>query len=168
MASPADPGDRAGSALLGELVSSGRLRPEEAALLQEEVLLAEKRGAARAGTVLSWITTGLALVLCLSQLLWPVVLPGFMKLFADMALGELPLPTRLLLTVPWWVYTGAFLTLAILIPAKEALIRNKAVTMALNVITIFGLMLWAAFAKWALFAPMMTMMERLGQDGRGC
>jgi hypothetical protein len=159
-----------GSGAIDELVSAGRLRPDDAELLREELHAAERRGAVRAGAVLSWTTAGIAAVLWLLQI--PAILfymyhVKIVELFAEMNLGELPKSTELLLSIPGWVYAAVFLAVAIGLVVKEMVIRNRSLTLILNVSAIFAAIAYTSFVRWALFAPILDMMQKLGQEGGG-
>jgi hypothetical protein len=158
------------SEVLDGLVASGRLQPADAELLRHELGEAEKRGFARAGAILSWTAAGIAAVLWTVQV--PVIrfymqVARIKEMFEGMNLGELPRPTQLLVSVPLWVYVTFFLALAVSLVVKELLIRNKSVTLTLNVAAICAALAYTAFVKWALFAPMAMLMEKLGQEGGG-
>jgi len=151
-----------GRDLLGSLVAGGRLRPEEAELLNRELLAAERRGAARAGKVLGWGTAIIVALYCGLQVPWLLTIPSFTQMFSEMGLGSLPALTELVLSVPMWVYLtcGGLLVAAVVV--KEAFVRNRIVNLTLNGAAIVAVMLAKAIMSWALFMPMIDMMQKLG------
>jgi hypothetical protein len=159
--------DDGSAALLDGLVASGRLHPDDAELLRHELGEAERRGAARSGAVLSWVTAAIAALFCGLQIPWLLTVPKFRLMFEEMNLGSLPKETEMLMVLPTWVYVASCFLLVIAILVKEALIRNKVITMILNGVAIGAVLVSTAFMKWALFSPMVSMMQKLGQEGGG-
>ncbi len=149
-----------------QLAAEGRISQEDAVQFQEALAAAEERGAARGGMVLSWtlLAVDVALLLGLAAALPFSGLHTFEKMFMDMELKEgLPFLTELLLYLPGWGYALLFLGLAAVMVTKELLVKRKAVTLAVNTVVLVGLLMFKMFVVWALFLPMVSMMQQLSE-----
>ncbi|HUW30370.1 MAG TPA: hypothetical protein VM223_02025 [Planctomycetota bacterium] len=87
-------------------------------------------------------------------------IPKFCKMFAEMGMA-LPVVTQIVISVPGAGYAAIFLLLLAAIIAKELLIRDRRITLAINVIAGLAGMVWLFVVVFALFSPMMTLMTNI-------
>ena len=87
-------------------------------------------------------------------------IPAFCKMFAEMGMA-LPVVTRIVISVPGAGYAAIYLLLLAAIIAKELLIRDRRITLAINVIAGLAGMVWLFVVVFALFSPMLTLMTNI-------
>ena len=156
---------REGATLIESLAAAGRISADEAEGLRLALRSARDAGEARFGAALSWAAAVLAAFMFCSQAAATFRLPLFARMFEEMGIKEgLPFSTELLLAIPWWLQAAVLGGLAAATLLKEHLLRSRGLRVALSVGVIALLMLYGSFVSWALFAPMITMMQQLTQQ----
>jgi len=151
------------------LAAEGRISEADAVRLHEALAAAEQRGASRGIGILSWalaiIDAALSMLLALGV---PPTVNRFKNMFREMQLKEgLPALTELFLAVPGGIYALGFGTLAALLIGKEFFLRNKKLTLGINVVVGIGLLAFGLLYILGLYLPMVSMMRQLSAPAGG-
>ena len=115
----------------------------------------------RALSIVSWGSCALASLSAAGlSLLIVVQRKSFAEIFRDMA-TKLPLLTQWFLAIPGVVFLAAGVLLIALLLVKEFLVRNKAITLALNVVAFLFLVSVLVVFREAMLLPMVALCESL-------
>jgi len=116
------------------------------------------KGIAVASIVLMCVAVIISLVASISPLL---VAPRFRKVFEEQGI-ESPLVSAILLSIPGIVYLALFLTMCAGLIIKEWLIRNKSITLAVNIIVAFLIIGFHGLYVIALFLSLSPLLGSVG------
>ena len=89
-----------------------------------------------------------------------VVIPKFCKMFAELGTG-LPVVTRIVISIPSAGYAMICMLVVAALIGKECLIRDRRVTLAVNVVAGMAGIIWLLVLVFALFSPMLTLMTNI-------
>lgn len=94
------------------------------------------------------------------------IVPKFEQMFKEMEIGELPLPTRIVMAagnvaIQFWYLLPGFLFVAVWMSKGLAKDRSKAFAWNMSLLLLLGVAV--AFVGVALFMPMITIMEKVGK-----
>jgi hypothetical protein len=115
-----------------------------------EAAQTEKQKAFR---IASLVVLGLAIMtLLLPAYALIFIVPVFAEMFTDTQMA-LPALTSLLLSAPPTAYIFLFALLILGLIVKEAMIRNKIVTLVVNAVIIVGVCPFLFFFIWTMYLP---------------
>ncbi|MEX1016597.1 MAG: hypothetical protein WDZ31_07615 [Phycisphaeraceae bacterium] len=107
----------------------------------------------------SIVTSVLVIVQLIAAFLAMVVfMPSFTAIFEDFD-TELPLLTRWLISIPPWLTGTATIVLILLVIGKEFVIRDRRITLTINLVLLFVSFFWIPLIVFGLFLPLVTLME---------
>jgi len=105
------------------------------------------------------------IMLFLVTFLMVVVRPVFAEIFAEIG-GPLPFLTQLFLWVPTTGYVASLVVLVVALLFKEIYIRNKSISLTINLLVAIAGIVFLLLCVFALYLPLFSMPNMLsGVDG---
>jgi len=115
------------------------------------------------GKGLAWVAALLVSLCCICACLFLLGSTGiFTELFKGLGV-ELPAPTRFLIETYSWLYPLLFVGAALLVIAKEFLLRDVRRRLATTVIIFVAAVSWVGLVQYALYLPLLDLVKKLSQ-----
>ena len=123
----------------------------------------EIRENSQQGMGLAWVAALLVSLCCICTCVFLLRSTGvFAELFKGLGV-ELPLATRFLITTYSWLYPLLFLGAAVLVIAKEFVLRDVRRRLAATLIIFVAAVSSAGLVQYALYLPLFDLVKKLSQ-----
>jgi uncharacterized membrane protein YhaH (DUF805 family) len=123
----------------------------------------EIRENSQQGKGLAWVAALLVSLCCICTCVFLLRSTGvFAELFKGLGV-ELPLATRFLITTYSWLYPLLFLGAAVLVIAKEFVLRDVRRRLAATLIIFVAAVSSAGLVQYALYLPLFDLVKKLSQ-----
>ena len=115
------------------------------------------------GKGLAWVATLLVSLSCICACIFLLLSMGsFTELFKGLGV-ELPLATRFLIATYSWLFPLLFVGAAVLVIAKEFVLRDVRRRLAATVIIFVATVSWVGLVHYVLYLPLFDLVKKLNQ-----